>query len=117
MSMELVQRAQVGNEITRNGNACLANVTVLVYLFRMVNFSDWYKELPPSEREAYARRAETTTRYIETHLIAPESRRKVPRRDLMTRLIAASNGALSFPELAAYFYGQMATAGNEGRHP
>lgn len=87
----------------------------MVYNLRMVNFSDWYKELSTADREAYARRADTTVRYIETHLIAPEARRKVPRRDLMTRLIAASNGALSFPELAAYFYGQPMTAKRKGR--
>jgi len=89
----------------------LRNVTVLVYVFPMVNFSDWYKALPALERESFAARAGTTTGYIETHLIAPENRRKVPRRELMARLINASDGALKFAELAAYFYGQPMTKG------
>lgn len=70
-------------------------------------FSDFYRSLPESQRAAFAISAGTTTRYIETHLIAPAVRRKVPNKPLMERLAAACGqfGApFSKEQLVAYFY-------------
>lgn len=70
-------------------------------------FSDFYRSLPEERRSAFAESAGTTTRYIETHLIAPAIRRKVPNKPLMERLAVACGefGApFSKEQLVAYFY-------------
>jgi hypothetical protein len=70
-------------------------------------FKSFYVALPESRRAALAQRAGTTTNYIETHLIAPPARRKVPNKPLMDRLALACTefGApFSKADLVAYFY-------------
>ena len=70
-------------------------------------FRSFYLELPEVRRAEFAQRAGTTTRYIETHLVAPASRRKIPNKPLMERLAAACaefGAAFSKDELVAYFY-------------
>jgi len=62
----------------------------------------YFYGLNPIEREAFARRAETTVGYIQCHLI---TRRKVPRLKSMHKLAAASENRVSLDDLLAYFDG------------
>jgi hypothetical protein len=71
---------------------------------------DYFNSLSKEERDAYGRRAKTSAGYIRTHLVAPPSRRRVPRPALMRRLAEASNGAVTYEELLAYFYGEEIAA-------
>lgn len=68
-------------------------------------FKAYFSRLSEAERDAYAKRAGTDANYIKTHLIAPRSRRKIPRPKLMQGLAEASDGALTQQDLLAYFYG------------
>ncbi len=61
----------------------------------------YFYGLDPIEREAFARRAETTVGYIQCHLI---TRRKIPRVKSMRKLAAASENRVSLDDLLAYFY-------------
>lgn len=63
-------------------------------------FDTWYGSLGQRERRTYARRAGTTTGYIESHLLAPY---KIPRPGAMAKMAAAS-GRFTVGELAAWFY-------------
>lgn len=65
----------------------------------------FYRQLPRAEREAYAKRAGTTVNYLENHLIPA---RKMPRRDLMERLAAASNGEVSLDDVIQHFFKSVA---------
>lgn len=70
-------------------------------------FKSFYASLPELQRVQFADRAGTTTNYIETHLIAPPARRKVPNKPLMDRLAVACiefGAAFGKAELVAYFY-------------
>ena len=66
-----------------------------------MDFKTYYLGLTKRERETYARRAGTTTGYIQSHLV---SRNKIPRKPTIERLAAASQGACSVDDLLAYFY-------------
>jgi hypothetical protein len=61
----------------------------------------YFYGLDPTEREAFARRAQTTVEYIQCHLI---TRRKIPRPDSMRKLAAASQDQVSLDDLLACFY-------------
>jgi hypothetical protein len=63
-------------------------------------FAAWYGSLSTQERARYARRAKTSSNYIESHLTAPY---KVPRPQKMKHLASAS-GRFTVGELAASFY-------------
>ncbi len=70
------------------------------YLSRM-DFKQYFYGLTPLERDAYARRAGTTARYIQCHLIG---KAKIPRPRLMGELAAASGKHVTLEELLLYFY-------------
>ncbi|MGH8761239.1 MAG: hypothetical protein ACREVW_17315 [Burkholderiales bacterium] len=61
----------------------------------------YYYGLNAAEREAFARRAQTTVGYIQCHLI---TRRKIPRPNSMRKLAAASGDRVSLDDLLVYFY-------------
>ncbi len=61
----------------------------------------YYYGLATTEREAFARRAQTTVGYIQCHLI---TRRKIPRPSSMRKLATASENRISLDDLLAYFY-------------
>ena len=63
-------------------------------------FDDFYRSMNREERQAFAKRADTSTAYIEIHLLP---RRKMPKKETMQALAGASNGALSFEDLVNYF--------------
>lgn len=66
-----------------------------------MNFKTYYRGLEQPEREAFAKRANTSADYINIHLI---SRNKIPRKKLMESLADASNGCVSYAEVVDYFY-------------
>lgn len=74
-----------------------------------MNFKTFYRGLGQPDREAFAERAGTTVGYLENHLIPA---RKVPKRDLMSRLAEASEGSCTFEDILDHFYGPAA----EGPH-
>lgn len=65
------------------------------------NFKDFFLSLSERDQVEYAERAKTTANYIRTHLI---TRYKIPRKDLMQRLVDASNGSLKINDLTSFFY-------------
>ena len=70
-----------------------------------MDFETYYRSLPRPERLAFASRADTSCEYIEIHLLAKDlKRRKTPRKDLMERLAAASNGACSIEDIVTFFF-------------
>lgn len=71
------------------------------------DFKAWFFNMTQEQREAYAKRAETSASYIQRQLTA---RRKIPREDLMKRLAAASEGKWTVPALLAFFYRTRETA-------
>lgn len=71
------------------------------------DFKSWFFNLTQEQREAYAKRAETSASYIQRQLTA---RRKIPREDLMKRLAVASEGRWTVPALLAFFYRTRETA-------
>jgi hypothetical protein len=62
------------------------------------------------ERERFAAAAGTTSGYIQTHLIAPPERRRIPKPELMRNLVNAAHGAFTFSELLDYFYSHSGSA-------
>lgn len=66
-------------------------------------FVDYWRGLSKDERQAYASRAGTTVKYIETHLIGVPPR-KIPRQNLMGGLAKASRGRVSQEDLLRHFY-------------
>lgn len=66
-----------------------------------MNFKTYYRGLEQDDREAFADRAETSTNYIDIHLIP---RHKIPRKESMKMLAKASEGAVSYLEIVDYFY-------------
>ena len=66
-----------------------------------VDLRTYYYALDAAEREAFARRAQTTVGYIQCHLI---TRRKIPRPNSMRKLAAASENRVTLDDLLAYFY-------------
>lgn len=74
---------------------------------RMADFRDQYLALDQKRRKRFARLAKTTTGYIRTHLIAPPTRRRIPRPDLIDRMVKAGQLVgmpISKQRLLAYFY-------------
>lgn len=74
------------------------------------DFKAWFFSMSQEQREAYAKRAETSASYIQRQLTA---RRKIPREDLMKRLAAASEGRWTLPALLAFFYRTRESAVDE----
>lgn len=66
-----------------------------------MEFDTYYKSLTKRERKSFAGRANTSTEYIEIHLLP---RRKVPRIDTMKVLARASGEACSYADVVTYFY-------------
>jgi hypothetical protein len=69
-----------------------------------MKFKDFYRSLDRSDREDYAKRAGTTTNYIEIHLMASRPLRKIPRTPLMKALVDEARGACSLEDLLKHFY-------------
>ena len=69
-----------------------------------MDFEEFYRSLRGKERDEFADRAGTTRAYIESHLLAPVERRKVPRRPLLESLAEATDGKCSVSDLLSYFY-------------
>jgi len=78
-------------------------------------FVDYWRGLSKEEREAYAARAGTTVKYIETHLVSVPPR-KVPRPALMNGLAEASRGRVSKADLLRHFY-RMGSQNNQVSPP
>ena len=70
-----------------------------------MDWKNWYRGLNRAEREAYAQRAGTTTKYIEIHLM---QRHRCPRPDLMARLADATLGRVSYEDLVMFFFAKNA---------
>ncbi|MCP5013859.1 MAG: hypothetical protein GY938_01095 [Ketobacter sp.] len=66
-----------------------------------MKWKTYYQNLNREQRESYAANAGTTTGHIETHLL---SRRKIPRKELMSCLAEATNGACLLIDLLSHFY-------------
>lgn len=66
----------------------------------MADFKTWYRSQTPEEKEAYAQRAGTTTKYIEKRLMY---RKRVPRPKLLQSLAAASLGRLTYDDVIQFF--------------
>lgn len=73
------------------------------YRYRM-NLRDYFFSLNKKGRARYAKRAGTTVNYIQNHLI--RDHRKIPKLDLMGRLVAATNGKINYKNMLIYFYKQ-----------
>lgn len=67
----------------------------------MRDFRTWYRSLTPQERVEYAKRANISQQYIEVHLMY---RRKIPKRETMSRLAEASLGRIEYADLLQWFY-------------
>lgn len=66
-----------------------------------ISFRDFFLDMSEIERTKYAKSAGTTVGYIKTHLI---TKYKVPRPELMNRLVDASKGELTMSDLTDFFY-------------
>jgi hypothetical protein len=64
-------------------------------------FKEYFLGLSKRERDAYAKRANTTAYYIHTHLI---NRYKIPRKKLLLDLAVASEGNLTEAQVLNFFY-------------
>lgn len=64
------------------------------------NFKTYYRSLSKKQREAYAKRAKTSTGYIELLL----TKNRTPRKQTMERLAKASRGACSYEVIVDYFF-------------
>lgn len=69
-----------------------------------MKFKEYYRSLSSSEREKFAKRADTSTRYIEIHLLPV---RKVARQDTIHQLAEASEGNCTVQEVFAHFHADM----------
>lgn len=72
-----------------------------------MTFRDYFRSLSTDAQEEYAKRAGTTANYIRCHLVSDRPR-KVPRRELMESLAAASGGHVSVADLVRHFYPEVA---------
>lgn len=66
-----------------------------------MDFKTYFRGLDQSEREAFAKRAETSADYVNIHLVP---RNKIPRKENMKLLAEATQGAVSYSEIVDYFY-------------
>lgn len=66
-----------------------------------MDLRQYFYQLTQPERDSFARRAGTTTRYIQCHLI---THRKIPRPALMRKLVAASGNRVTLDDLLTHFY-------------
>lgn len=74
-------------------------------------FKSFFNNLPPDARKQFAANSGTTLGYIEKHFLSPDPlKRKVPRPELMAKMVDASRGELNFKELADYFYVEKSRA-------
>ena len=76
-----------------------------------MDLKTYFYGLSPEEREAFARRAETTVGYLRCHLI---TRRKIPRPESMQKLAAASQRQVSLDDLLTYFYAPYKLDSDQG---
>lgn len=72
----------------------------LWYILSM-DLKQYFYRLTPTERDSFARRAGTTVRYIQCHLL---TQRKIPRPGLMRKLVSASGNVVTLDDLLAHFY-------------
>ncbi|MGE8451751.1 MAG: hypothetical protein ACN6OP_14225 [Pseudomonadales bacterium] len=73
------------------------------------DLKSFYRSLPVEQREAFAKAANTTTVYIETHLVYA---RKIPRKAGMDALWVACSkfgACFSRQDLLAFFYERQPT--------
>lgn len=68
-----------------------------------MNFDTYYKQKTAGERSVFASKAETSTQYIEIHLL---SGRKKPTPDTMENLAKATDGEFSYEDIVNFFYVQ-----------
>ncbi len=66
-------------------------------------FRSFYFGLDLPSRHEYARRAGTTNQYVLCHLVGIPPRRN-PRRELIYRLVEASDGALTIQDMFDHFF-------------
>ena len=66
-----------------------------------MDLKQYFYRLSRPERDSFARRAGTTTRYIQCHLL---TQRKIPRPALMQKLVSASGNTVTLDDLLAHFY-------------
>lgn len=74
-------------------------------------FREYYLSLCPVDREVFAAKSGTTQKYIAAHFLSADpTKRKVPRPDLLNKMVSASNGKMTYKALADYFYVEKALA-------
>lgn len=72
-----------------------------------MEFRTYFTSLDSDGRKRFAKRARTSVMYIQLHLMATPPR-KVPRPDLMRRLVDATQGACSMRDVLNHFYAEAA---------
>lgn len=65
-----------------------------------MKLGDYIRSLPPSKRDAYAKRCGTTPAYLNIHILHS---RKEPRRALREALARESEGMVSIQEVLEHF--------------
>lgn len=80
-----------------------------------MRYDQFIERLDAEALEAYAERAGTTSGYVRAH-IASRPPRKIPRRALMRALWLATDGAVSWREFLAHFYGPEPIQIEEDQH-
>lgn len=78
-----------------------------------MNYRSYFVALNADQREAYARRAGTSSAYIQIHLMATPPR-KIPRPELLRALADATEGACSFQDMLAHFYPDAGEPADQG---
>ena len=66
-----------------------------------MDLKQYFYRLTTQELDSFARRAGTTARYIQCHLL---TQRKIPRPALMRKLASASGNAVTLDDLLRHFY-------------
>ena len=68
-----------------------------------MNFRDYFSGLSNEDKNAFAARCNTSSNYIQVHYMSSPPR-KVPRRDRLDEMAAASNGQVSYDEIINHFF-------------
>lgn len=69
----------------------------------MSKFAEFYRRLATTDREAFAKRAKLSRRYIEIHLMAPAGPRKGASIIVIKRIAKASRGVLTETDVFEHF--------------
>lgn len=74
-------------------------------------FREFFQSLTPEQRQQFADDSGTTLGYIEKHFMSRDPvKRKVPRPELLDKMVKAGGGSFNHKELADYFYIEKARA-------